>query len=136
MMRQANGTRAEAVLLKGSTILVADDEFLIGADIEASLREAGADVIGPFMTLKTAVEAARTQVFDAAILDIRLGRDTTESLAELIAAQDIPFIFYSGQKFDLDFPDGFLGSKILSKPKSAQVLIATILDLVKRKRGQ
>src|SRR5215469_2224725 len=87
--------------LRGMRILVADDEFLIATLIEETLTDAGAEIVTA-ATLPTALKAANDEQFSAALLDVRLGRQTTEAVADVLAAHSVPFIFYSGQAL----PDG------------------------------
>jgi DNA-binding response OmpR family regulator len=56
-------------------VLIAEDEFLVGIQLEDDLRSAGCSVAGPFSTLEMATRAARHERFDVAILDINLNGD-------------------------------------------------------------
>ena len=62
--------------LAGARVLVVDDEFLIAAQLQCDLTEAGAEVIGPSHTLQAALALAEREHLTAAILDIQLGRDS------------------------------------------------------------
>ena len=83
--------------LRGERILVVDDEILIGLDLEYIFVSAGADVVGPCTTLAEAMHAATSEDLSAAVLDIRLGHQTTEPVARLLDDRRIPFVFYTGQ---------------------------------------
>jgi DNA-binding NtrC family response regulator len=83
--------------LLGERILLVDDEILIGLDLEFIFAGAGADVVGPCTTLREAMRAATSEQLSAAVLDIRLGQQTTEEVARLLGDRHIPFVFYTGQ---------------------------------------
>lgn len=121
---------SEGMPLHGATILIVDDELFIGLDLEESLREAGASVIGPCMSLRTAMKAAENESFDVAILDIRLGRETSESVADLLASRDIPFLFYSGHKFKEGTRGQALGALLIAKPAPDAALIGAVAELL------
>jgi hypothetical protein len=50
--------------LHGSRILVAEDDVLIAFEIVTTLRVAGAEVLGPALSLARALELAATERFD------------------------------------------------------------------------
>ena len=53
-------------------VLIAEDESLVGIQLEEDLRSAGCSILGPFSTLELATRASRLERFDVAILDINL----------------------------------------------------------------
>jgi two-component system, response regulator PdtaR len=53
-------------------ILVVEDDYFVGLDLEGGLREAGMDVLGPVPTAEEAVELARSGHPLLAVMDIRL----------------------------------------------------------------
>lgn len=104
------GTNRTDRPLQGRRVLVADDEFLIAIVIEESLRDAGAEIISA-ATLAATIRATEEQNLSAAILDVRLGRQTTEEAAEILAAKGVPFVFYGGQALPESMRSKFPGAK-------------------------
>jgi CheY-like chemotaxis protein len=124
------GTRAEPDKpLRGLRILVADDEIMIALDIEATLREAGASVVGPFTTLEGALKAAAEERLSAAILDIRLGQTTTGPVAEELSNRRIPVVFYSGQALPEEMHAHAPNAPLLSKPARQGAFVTAIIGL-------
>jgi DNA-binding NtrC family response regulator len=121
---------SKALPLADTAVLVVDDEFLIGLEVESCLREAGAAVLGPYMTLSTATLAAKSENFDAAILDIRLGQDTTASIGELLIQRGIPFLLYSGGRSSDAELAGHVGMPFIAKPAPQGILVRSVLDLL------
>ena len=113
-------------VLRGMRILVADDEFFIAAAIEDTLREAGAEIVSA-ATLPAALKCASEEDLCAALLDIRLGRQTTEAVADVLAARAIPFVFYSGQTLPDSMREKHPGARVLSKPAGQEVFVEAML---------
>ncbi|AUX78607.1 response regulator [Sinorhizobium fredii] len=109
--------------LAGARILVAEDEILIALDMEAAFRDAGADIVGPCMTLEAALDAARNEPLSLAVLDIRLGDVTTENISDLLAERGIPFLFYSGQKLPDAMEQKCNGAVVVDKPATHSDLV-------------
>ncbi len=78
-------------------ILVAEDEPLSAMALQAQLEALGHAVVGPAHNGRDAVELARGNPIDLAILDVRMpvlsGLDAAQELAAL---QDVPVILLSG----------------------------------------
>jgi CheY-like chemotaxis protein len=81
--------------LDGRTILVAEDEPLVGLDIADTLQAAGAKIVRA-LKLEDAVNLARTAELSAAILDINLVGEDCLPVCQLLADRNIPFVFNTG----------------------------------------
>ena len=106
-------------------VLLVEDEFLLSALMSADLQESGYDVLGPFSTLTAAMEAVRSTSFDCAVLDINLRGELVYPLAEVLARQEIPFLFLSGYEA-INLPHSFRGYARLAKPIDPVVLIRAV----------
>jgi DNA-binding NtrC family response regulator len=118
--------------LAGAHLLVAEDDFIISIELESTLLEAGAESVGVCRTVKDALLRAGDGRFSAAILDVRLGRETVIPLARLLTQRGIPFVFYTGQ-VDLDsvrveWPQ----CRIISKPAQSRTIVHAIVEALKR----
>lgn len=88
-------------ILEGRRVLVLEDEALVAMLVEDTLREAGADVIGPVGTVAEAIpvieQALRDAAgLDAAVVDMNLHGESALPVAELLAGHGIPFLVASG----------------------------------------
>jgi CheY-like chemotaxis protein len=89
---------AEGVL----RILVVEDDFLIASALVDCLKSFGHVCVGPAATVESAMALAKEESYDAAILDIRLGIDRVDPVADLVAARHIPLVFSVGNLDDVD----------------------------------
>lgn len=112
--------------LRGLRILVADDEFLIMVAIEDTLRDAGAEIITA-PTLAVALKIATEEPLSAALLDFRLGRQTTEAVADALAARGIPFVFYTGQMLPDHVREKHRDARMLNKPVRQEAFVEAML---------
>jgi len=110
-------------------ILVVEDEPLIGMDIETTLEDAGFDVLGPATSVADALSLLERHGCDAAILDVNLVGETSEPVAERLAAKGVPFITFSGHAKD-QAPAVFRASIFLAKPALPEELLAAVDSLL------
>jgi CheY-like chemotaxis protein len=102
--------------LAGKKVLVVEDDRIIALDIASELKRAGCTVIGPAPDLETAMALAGVQHFDAAVLDVFLEGSYIWTLAAMLAARAIPFIFLTGFGGFLEFPAHLASVRRLDKP--------------------
>jgi len=129
MMRAGNGTgairpnadasKAEAAArsigLAGNQVLVVEDEALVAMALRESLSELGYSVVGPFSRMSEAILALRSARVDAAVLDVNLGGEVVYPLADVLAADRVPFIFVTGYGAE-EIERRFASIPVLQKP--------------------
>jgi DNA-binding response OmpR family regulator len=133
-MGKANEVAPTSPRLDGARVLVVEDDFLIGLELCAVLADAGAEVIGPMQTVQTALARAGDQRLSAAILDIRLGKETVEPVAQCLAGQHVPFLFYTGQSRTDPVRALWPDCKIVAKPALPTSLVRAVAALLKEPR--
>ena len=77
-------------------ILVVDDEPLIAMLTEEWVSDCGHTPVGPALSLSAALELVATSDIDGAIIDVRLGRESSYPLAKLLSVRGIPYAFATG----------------------------------------
>jgi two-component SAPR family response regulator len=80
----------------GCRVLVVEDETLIVVLIEDILGAMECKIVGPTGKLETALQLARDEAFDIAILDITVRGGKVYPVAEQLIERGIPFVFASG----------------------------------------
>lgn len=109
-------------------ILVVEDEPLLAIEIQDILTTAGFDVVGPIGNVKDALAAISGSV-DAAVLDVNLGRETSERVAEELARRDVRFLAISGYASH-QRPTSLASAPFLAKPFRAAELVAQVRKLL------
>ncbi len=117
-------------LLAGLRILIVEDEFLVSVVLEDDLRQAGAEIVGPFSSLSAALAGAERRDFDIALLDINLDGTMVYPLADALLARAMPFLFLSGYTV-ADLPARFAAQRRLSKPYDPRRLVDEILKFTR-----
>jgi AmiR/NasT family two-component response regulator len=85
--------RAETVLRERLRILVAEDETIIRLDLKETLERAGFDVCAEARDGEEAVELARAEEPDLAVLDVKMPRlDGIEAARRILAERPIPIV--------------------------------------------
>lgn len=115
----------------GHTVLILEDEAIIGLDLADGLSAAGYAVAGPFADAGTALERLNEARPDAAVLDIDLGGGRTSlPVAERLAELGIPFLFLTGQNVKTTgVLHRFPGNKAIDKPCMPDELLAEVQAL-------
>jgi hypothetical protein len=96
------------------------------------LVDAGAKVVGPCRSVKDALARAGDYALAAAILDVRIGRETIAPVAEELVRRAIPFVFYTGQAETDLIGAEWPGCKIIRKPAHARSIVSAVASLLKQ----
>lgn len=118
--------------LEGMRILVADDEIMIALNLEDSFRDEGATTVSA-STVAQAIKGANDPSLTAAVLDVRLGFETTEKVADVLQSRGIPFLFYSGQSLPETMRAKFPAAPCLAKPVKQSAFLRALLALVPKR---
>jgi DNA-binding response OmpR family regulator len=115
-------------------ILVVDDDPLVCKGVKFNLEQAGYKV-STASTAQSGLELFSRDFFDAVVLDIGLPDDDGLDLCRrLKSKQDIPVIFLTGRRRELDEIVGLeVGADdYITKPFSADVLLAHLRAILRR----
>lgn len=97
-------------------ILVVEDSALVVMLIEDVVTDLGWEVVGPAVRLPEALQLAREEAFDAALLDVNLNGEMSWEAAAILQDRKIPFIFTTGYDGATVLPERFARQPIVSKP--------------------
>lgn len=114
------------VSIRGCTVLVIENEFMIAEDLSISLVDAGAIVLGPVSSVPAALAllAAEPDVHGA-VLDINLNGQMVFPVADALAKRQIPFVFATG--YDQNFvPRAYAGVLRFQKPVDTTKILRAI----------
>jgi DNA-binding response OmpR family regulator len=120
---------ARAAGLSGQRVLVVEDEALVSMMVEYGLRDAGAEVIGPAVSVDDALllieKAAAGGGISAAVLDINLEGRHVAPVADRLSMLGVPFLFATGYGSDCD-TGGHDAAPVVAKPFEPERLIAAV----------
>jgi DNA-binding response OmpR family regulator len=122
--------------LLGSRVLIVEDEVIVAMDLQNTLEDEGAEVVGPAYTLDQAIAFASQADISAAILDLRIGRDSAAPVARLLTARNIPFVFYTGQSRSDLLLSEWPKTRVLSKPSPGLELVAAAAAMLSAGSGR
>lgn len=112
------------------SILVAENEFYIAAELSDALVAAGIEVLGPFPDEAAAIAQLASRRPDAAIVDLNLGGSgPSYELARALRGERIPFLFFTGYSQEVIPPDLDAIERI-EKPARVESLVAAVSDLI------
>jgi CheY-like chemotaxis protein len=81
--------------LAGTYVLFLEDDAIISMSMRQILEEMGCTVRA-FLHLPACFDAICRERFDIAILDVKIGSQTSYALAERLDAEGVPIVFVSG----------------------------------------
>ena len=115
----------EQPALRGRSILVIEDEPLIGMDIRQALEQTGATVTQT-TTVRHALILVEHDGLSGAIMDHALADGDSTELCVRLKARGIPYVSYSGY----DPVKGASEAPHVSKPATMNVLLSTLAALL------
>jgi two-component SAPR family response regulator len=109
-------------------VLIVEDEFFIARLYVQYLREIDVEVIGPVSRLSLALEIARNEQIDMAILDIQIIGGASFPIAQALVDRDIPVVFITGYSDTVEVPDSLQGVARFGKPVTEEQFFQLVTD--------
>ena len=106
--------------LREKRVLVVEDDYLIGAMVSEMLSSVGALVVGPARTLIDALNLSRTEILDAAVLDLNLRGEAGDQVAAELCRRHIPFVVATS--YGEQVRAGRIQAPVLEKPFTEDML--------------
>lgn len=119
--------------LDGLRLMLVEDEFLVAVSADAMLRDLGAADVQLASNVATGLPLASQEEFDAAVLDVNLGNERSDPIAQRLEERGIPYIFATGySRRDMD-----IGEEVglIEKPYTPQKLAEGILAAMEAGSG-
>jgi len=117
--------------LKGTRILVLEDEAVLAFALEDMLLDLGCEVVGPALRLSDAFSLMEKEQLDVAVLDVNVGGDRSYGVAEGLERRGVPFIFatgYGAEGIELQQT----GVRVLPKPYRVHDLESELIRLLQK----
>jgi CheY-like chemotaxis protein len=109
------------------SILALEDEALILLNIEGIFVEAGYEV-ATASTAEDALAFLDFRAFDAAVIDLGMGKGNSFPVAEALSLRKIPFIFCTASDVEVRAP--YLDIPLVGKPFTDQQLLDAISQIL------
>jgi len=118
----------------GKSILIVEDEFIIGMMLRQVLERAGAVPVGPLSSVADAVKAINSQGVDLVILDAKLAGGSGADLVACLKERAIPYVVVSGYEKS-SLPLGLKGAPFVAKPVAMPLLLEAIGTMTRGTAG-
>ena len=116
--------------VKPYRILVVEDAFLLVILLQDLFDELGWQMVGPATRLVDALQLARDESFDAALLDVNLDGTMSWGVATILKDRGIPFVFSTGYDVSTVLPENLSGSPVIGKPYELSALEQVIQKVI------
>jgi CheY-like chemotaxis protein len=118
----------------GRRVLIVEDDPFIALALEETLREFGFVVAGTARNVASALRMAAAADIDIALLDVNVGPERIDPVADLLAGRDCPFVFTTGYG-RAGLPEAHACRAIVEKPFYTEELIGALRRELERRRG-
>jgi CheY-like chemotaxis protein len=112
--------------LAGKRVLLVEDEPLLLLDLQDMVVRMGCQVVASRGDLSAALNQARDAEVDLAVLDVNLGGERIDPVADVLAERGIPFVFASGYA-DAGIPGQHAHRPLVQKPYQGEKLHAALM---------
>ena len=116
--------------LSGQVVLVLEDDFYLAEDATLALRDAGAEVVGPFANAADAMAVLKGGRITAAVLDLNMGAGPSFEMSRAVRDAGAPFVFVTGYDKDA-IPEEFADVVRLEKPVEVRDIVRAIAALAR-----
>ena len=119
--------------LNGVRVLVVEDETVISVLLEDMLAQLGCSVVGTAARLQPAMKLARELEYDVALIDLNLGGDSGEAVADVVAERRGAVVYASGYR--LDWKKQRVPGAVLVKPYGLTELTRALVQSLEVRRA-
>src|SRR5262249_9899576 len=107
----------------GLRILLAEDDYLIAMEMEATLESLGCSVVGPARTVQEVENFAAGGALDGALLDVNLRGETIDRVVPEFIERGVRAVLSTGYE-DKPLATKFPGVAVITKPYTEEDLRA------------
>jgi len=124
LMPSEETQRASDPLL-GRRLLIVEDDPYIALALEETLTEFGLIIAGMARSVTEALRLAREGDVNLALLDVNIGHEKIDPVADALAARGCPFIFTTGCG-RAGLPEAHLQRPMVEKPFYVEEILAAL----------
>ena len=120
-----------AARTSGGSVFLVEDEVMIRMMVADMLEELGYSIAAEAGDISEAIQLAQSAEFDLAILDVNVNGKVISPVADILAAQNRPFIFATGYGSS-GLPAEYRDRPALQKPFQIETLARIIEQVLNR----
>ena len=117
--------------LSGCRILIVEDEPMIAMTLEDMLGELACMIAGTASQIEAALGLIAQIEIDAALLDVNLGTEKIDRVADELARRNVPFIFTTGYG-ETGVPAAHKNHGVVQKPFRLEELGRALIEEMSR----
>ena len=118
--------------LAGKRVLIVEDNPILAFEMIDLVNDVGGQPIGPAHSLSAALQIARLDALDGALLDIDLDGEQVWPLANELMDRGVPFVFVSARCTERNFPERFKDQCCVQKPAVGYDILAGLIAAMER----
>jgi DNA-binding NtrC family response regulator len=122
-----------ADVLGGARVLIVEDNFLIAADLDLMVEDAGGQTAALLGSAEQALHFLAQEAVDAVILEVKLRDGDADPLVHALTRRGIPFVIYTGAPPASDAQWRRLDAKTIEKPALPHVLVDALESALKER---
>jgi DNA-binding response OmpR family regulator len=115
------------------SVLVVEDDDMLGQAIGLCVEEAGYEVAGVAQSVDAALTTLSDRPVHAALLDVNLRGELVFAVADALAERGVPFVFVTGQPAS-SIPETHRHRPLVPKPYYDAALCAALASMLDRPR--
>lgn len=120
--------------LRGSKILIVEDEAILALDLSLTIEDHGGSVVGPLHRLAQAINCPQLYDVDLAILDVDIRGEEVFPLADKLAAAGVSIVFHTGRTDVAQLSAAYPAASILRKPCAEMRLVDALCSAIMARR--
>lgn len=117
--------------LAGQRVLIVEDDPFIALALEEMLIEYGLIIAGTARSVAKALHLAASEQIDIALLDVNIGPERVDPVADLLAGRNCPFVFTTGYG-RAGLPEAHACRAIVEKPFYTDELLDALQQELRR----
>ncbi|WP_061976285.1 response regulator [Aureimonas sp. AU20] len=117
------------------SVMIVEDELFVALDLQDIVEEIGHRVLGPYVTVREALDAIEADLPACAILDVQLLDGEVYPAADRLRAARVPIIFHSGHADETQLLGRYPDAAVCAKPSSPAHLQSVIERLLNEENG-
>lgn len=127
--------RSESQALRGTSILIVEDEPILALDVAFILEDEGASVTGPIYRLDEAMSVDIARI-DAAIVDVDIAGKEVFPLTDRLRASNIAIVFHTGRLELVSLRNRYPEARFLPKPSLPRQIVHALSRAVPQPDGE